>query len=98
MRILSGIVAVNHASGIDFRLFQTLVRDGLLRERLMATLSGFFALLAAVIAAIGLYGVMSYLVVRRTNEIGIRLALRADRGNIVTLVLKDAGPLPATGH
>ena len=55
------------------------VRDSLLRERLMATLSGFFGGLAALIATIGLYGVMSYMVARRRNEIGIRMALGADR-------------------
>jgi putative ABC transport system permease protein len=95
--IRSAIAAVNPAIGADFRPFQTLVRDGLLRERLMATLSGFFALLAAVIAALGLYGVMSYLVVQRTNEIGIRMALGADRGNIVSLVMKEAATLLAVG-
>jgi putative ABC transport system permease protein len=68
-----------------------------LRERLMATLSGFFGGLAALIAAVGLYGVMSYLVARRTNEIGIRMALGASRGDIVRLVLREAAILLLVG-
>ena len=55
------------------------MRDSLVRERLMATLSGVFGGLAALLATIGLYGVMSYMVARRRNEIGIRMALGADR-------------------
>ena len=96
-RIRTAMAEVNPAIGIDFRSYEGIVQEGLLRERLMATLSSFFGLLAALIAAIGLYGVLSYLVVRRTNEIGIRMALGADRNNILALVLREAGTLLAIG-
>jgi len=87
----------NPLIGVNFESFDTKLREGLLRERLMATLSGFFGLLAMLISAVGLYGVMSYLVVRRTNEIGVRIALGATRGAIVTLVLRQATKLLAIG-
>lgn len=82
---------------IQFQVFRTQVRDSLLRERLMATLSGFFGGLAVLLATIGLYGVISYMVARRRNEIGIRIALGANRGNVLNLVLREAGMLLAAG-
>ena len=63
----------------------------------MATLSGFFGFLAALLATVGLYGVISYMVVRRTNEIGIRMALGADRSGILKMILREAGGLLIIG-
>ncbi|MFL6352229.1 MAG: ADOP family duplicated permease [Bryobacteraceae bacterium] len=77
----------------DFRVFQTEIQDGLVRERLMAVLSGFFGLVAALLAGVGLYGIISYIVLARRSEIGIRLALGATRGSIIRAVLQQASPV-----
>jgi putative ABC transport system permease protein len=81
----------------QFQVFQTSIRETLVQERLMASLSGAFGILAALLAAIGLYGVMSYLVAHRRNEIGIRMALGADRREIVAMVLRESGLLLGVG-
>jgi predicted permease len=65
------------------------VDQSLLRERLVASLALFFGLLALLLAAIGLYGVLSYEVARRTNEIGIRMALGASANRIVRSVMRE---------
>ena len=96
-RVRSAVAEVDPAIGLDFRAFETTVREGLLRERMMAALSSFFGGLATLIAAIGLYGVMSFLVMRRTNEIGIRMALGADARNVLALVLPESATLLALG-
>ncbi|HXA07124.1 MAG TPA: ABC transporter permease [Bryobacteraceae bacterium] len=83
--------------GTQFRAFQTHIEEGLIRERLMAALSSFFGALAALLATIGLYGVMAYMMVRRRNEIGIRVALGASRPQIVGLVMKEAALLLVIG-
>ncbi len=81
----------------DFSLVQTAVSDALVQESLMAALSGFFGILAVLLASIGLYGLISYMVARRTSEIGIRLALGASRGTITRQVIREAAVLACLG-
>jgi len=89
--------AANPGIAFHFKVFKTQIRESLMRERLMATLSGFFGALAALLASIGLYGVLSYAVAQRTQEIGVRLALGADRGQIVKMIMREATVLLAIG-
>jgi putative ABC transport system permease protein len=84
-------------STVVFRVLRGDVKEGLLFERLMATLSLTFAFLATVLAALGLYGVVSYTLARRTNEIGVRIALGASKSQVVRMILSEAGQLVLTG-
>jgi predicted permease len=76
---------------------ETLVGNTLLREKLLANVGGAFAFFGLLLAAVGLFGLLSYSVGRRTKEIGIRAALGAQRAQIVTLVLKDVSGLLGGG-
>ncbi|HXZ18598.1 MAG TPA: ABC transporter permease, partial [Candidatus Acidoferrales bacterium] len=82
---------------VSFQAMDTMVQDSLLRERLLATLSGFFGLLAGVLATIGLYGVISYMVAQRRGEIGIRMALGANRRKIISMIIREAATLLGAG-
>jgi putative ABC transport system permease protein len=73
------------------------VNEVLFNDRLLTVLSLSFALLAALLAAVGLYGVMAYSVAQRTREVGIRVALGASRTNVIWLVLRDVVVMAAAG-
>jgi ABC-type antimicrobial peptide transport system permease subunit len=75
---------------VKFETFQQQIDDRFIQERLIARLTSLFGLLALLLAAIGLYGVTSYSVVRRTPEIGIRIALGAARSRVIGTVLRGA--------
>jgi len=100
-RLMNGartaIASVNPSIGIEFKPLSAQLKESLLRESLMATLSGGFGFLAASLAALGLYGVMAYMVAKRANEIGVRIALGADRAGVIRLILREAVLLLAAG-
>ena len=81
----------------QMRMMDRTVDEALFNERMLALLSASFGLLATILAAIGLYGVMSYTVSRRTREIGIRVALGAERVTVVWLVLREVAFLTLIG-
>jgi putative ABC transport system permease protein len=87
----------NERADISFTVMHTMVQNSLLGDRLIALLSGFFGLLAELLATIGLYGVMSYMVVRRRNEFGIRMALGAGRFELISMIMREAGAMLLVG-
>ena len=91
------LAEVNPAISIRFIDFKTMIAESMVRDRLMATLSGFFGLLALLLASIGLYGILSYGVASRTKEIGIRMALGARSREVLSLILREAMILVLVG-
>jgi putative ABC transport system permease protein len=87
--VQTAIANVSPEVSLAFRSFDTQISDSLLQQRLVALLSSFFGLLALLLAMVGLYGLTSYGVVRRRGEIGIRIALGAQRSSVVWLVLRE---------
>jgi len=82
---------------VNITSLRTQTDETLQQEKLTTQLVSFFGLLGLLLSCVGLYGIMAHAVVRRTNEIGIRMALGAERGHIVWMVLKESLVLVGVG-
>jgi predicted permease len=91
------IESLGHEYPVGTKTISQVISGELVEERVTAMLSSFFAALALLLASIGLYGLMSYAVTRRTREIGIRVALGAQRGNLLWIVLRETLALALFG-
>jgi putative ABC transport system permease protein len=93
----AAFTGINRSLSMSFRTLEGQVDDSLRQEKLLATLSGFFGGLALLLAMIGLYGVLGYMVTQRRKEIGIRMALGAEKNSILRLIMRDVSILLAAG-
>jgi predicted lysophospholipase L1 biosynthesis ABC-type transport system permease subunit len=94
---IAGAVRRASAPVRSLKTLDSLLDETLSIERIIAQLSAFFGAVALLLASIGLYGVLSYGIARRTNEIGLRMALGASRGAVLSMVLKETVWLLAAG-
>jgi predicted permease len=91
------IRSVDSRLAIEFRTMRDEADATVNRERLMAWMAGIFAALGLVMAVIGLYGTFTYVVARRRSEIGVRMAVGADRGDILRMIMREAGVVLTAG-
>ncbi|MGH9639089.1 MAG: FtsX-like permease family protein, partial [Bryobacteraceae bacterium] len=91
------LASLGHQYSLRTQTFRQRADETLVNQRMIALLASGFSLLALLLAAIGLYGVMSYAVTRRTAEIGIRMALGAVRGDILRMIFREVLVLVAIG-
>src|SRR5262249_284675 len=95
--VKAALVEIGPRFSLDFRTLQQQLDESVRLSRLLAMLSGFFGLLALLLAAIGLYGLISYSAARRRNEIGVRIALGATRTRIIRMALWEVGRMVIVG-
>ena len=95
--VTSAAVDLHPLTTVEFRTLSQQIESSLRRERMLAVLSSIFAGVALFLSMLGLYGVMAYAVARRRNEIGVRIALGADRRRVLGLVLGDVGRVVVLG-
>jgi predicted permease len=95
--VQAAVAGVNKEIPLEFHTLSEQVNDSMVQERMLALLSGFFGTLALLLAMIGLYGTLSYLVAQRQTEFGIRMALGAERGSILRLVMRSVISVLAVG-
>jgi predicted permease len=95
--VQAAVGGVNKQIPLEFHTLAEQVNDSLVQERMLALLSGFFGALALLLAMIGLYGTLSYLVAQRQTEFGIRMALGAEPGSILRLVMRSVIAVLAVG-
>ena len=95
--VQAAVASVNTGIPLEFHTLSEQVNDSMVQERLLALLSGFFGVLALLLAMIGLYGTLSYLVAQRQREFGIRMALGAEPGSILGLVMGNVISVLAVG-
>ncbi len=95
--VQDAFAGLNKEISIEFRTLDEQVKDSLVEERLLALLSGFFGGLALLLAMVGLYGALSFMVARRRAEFGIRMALGAEAGSILRLVMRDVAVILGAG-